>query len=127
VERGIAPVLVSHPVYQWGYVGVETIVKKLQGEQVPARIPMEAVRVSRENLNQWAVQLRDWGFTDVPPRFLAGAPALKLHSSGPAGSELISLWFAPLKRDAIATSLYPLPRSGSNKFVAAPAKLECAG
>jgi ribose transport system substrate-binding protein len=75
VERGIAPVLVAQPVYQWGYVGVETIVKKLQGEQVPARIPMEAVRVSRENLNQWAAQLRDWGFSDVPPRFLTGAPA----------------------------------------------------
>jgi ribose transport system substrate-binding protein len=75
VERGIAPVLVAQPVYQWGYVGVQTIVKKLNGEQVPQRIPMEPVRVSRENLSQWAGQLRDWGFTDVPERFLAGQPA----------------------------------------------------
>ncbi|HEX6912138.1 MAG TPA: substrate-binding domain-containing protein [Longimicrobium sp.] len=75
VERGIAPVLVAQPVYQWGYVGVQTIVRKLNGEAVPARIPMEPVRVSRDNLNQWAAQLRDWGFTDVPPRFLAGQPA----------------------------------------------------
>lgn len=75
VERGIAPVLVAQPVYQWGYVGVQTIVKKLNGEQVPARIPMEPVRVSRDNLNQWAAQLRDWGFTDVPERFLSGAAA----------------------------------------------------
>lgn len=73
VERGIAPVLVAQPVYQWGYVGVQTIVKKLAGEQVPQRIPMEPVRVSRENLNQWAAQLRDWGFSDVPERFLTGA------------------------------------------------------
>lgn len=84
VERGIAPVLVAQPVYQWGYVGVETIVKKLQGEQVPARIPMEPVRVSRENLNQWAAQLRDWGFTDVPPRFLTGAPAQGGTAAAPA-------------------------------------------
>lgn len=74
VERGIAPVLVAQPVYQWGYIGVKTIVDKLQGRQVAARIPMEPVRVSKENLNQWAVQLRDWGFTDVPPRFLTGSP-----------------------------------------------------
>jgi ribose transport system substrate-binding protein len=75
VERGIAPVLLAQPVYQWGYVGVNSIVKKLNGEQVPERIPMETVRVSRDNLNEWAVQLRDWGFTDVPPRFLTGQPA----------------------------------------------------
>lgn len=75
VERGIAPVLVAQPVYQWGYVGVQTIVKKLQGQQVPERIPMEPVRVSRDNLNQWAGQLRDWGFTDVPERFLTGQAA----------------------------------------------------
>lgn len=82
VERGIAPVLVAQPVYQWGYVGVKTIVDKLQGRQVPARIPMEPVRVSRENLNQWAAQLRDWGFTDVPERFLAGQPAAGAQPAG---------------------------------------------
>jgi len=74
VERGIAPVLLAQPVYQWGYVGVQTIVQKLQGEQVPENIPMEPVRVSSENLNAWARQLRDWGFTDVPDRFLAAQP-----------------------------------------------------
>jgi ribose transport system substrate-binding protein len=82
VERGIAPVLVAQPVYQWGYVGVNAIVKKLNGEQVPERIPMETVRVSRENLNQWAAQLRDWGFTDVPERFLAGQPAAGAQPAG---------------------------------------------
>lgn len=82
VERGIAPVLVAQPVYQWGYVGVQTIVRKLGGEQVPERIPMEPVRVSRENLNAWAAQLRDWGFTDVPERFLAGQPAAAQPAAG---------------------------------------------
>jgi ribose transport system substrate-binding protein len=84
VERGIAPVLVAQPVYQWGYVGVKTIVDKLQGRQVPARIPMEPVRVSRDNLNQWAGQLRDWGFTDVPERFLTGQPAAGGAAAAPA-------------------------------------------
>ena len=36
---------------------------------------MEHVRVTRENLGEWAARLRDWGFTDVPERFLAGQPA----------------------------------------------------
>lgn len=70
VERGIAPVLLAQPVYQWGYVGVKTIVDKLGGRPVPARIPMEPVRVSRENLGEWARQLQAWGFTDVNPAYL---------------------------------------------------------
>jgi ribose transport system substrate-binding protein len=69
-ERGIAPVLVAQPVYQWGYVGVKTIVDKLQGKQVPQTIPMEPVKVTRQNLGEWARQLRSWGFTDVDPAYL---------------------------------------------------------
>ena len=71
VERGIAPVLLAQPVYQWGYVGVKTIVDKIHFKKdVPQVIPMETVRVTKDNLNQWARQLRDWGFTDVDPRYL---------------------------------------------------------
>ncbi len=71
VERGIAPVLLAQPVYQWGYVGVTTIVDKIHHKKdVPQINRMETVRVTRENLNQWARQLRDWGFTDVDPKYL---------------------------------------------------------
>src|SRR5215208_2942395 len=71
VEKGIAPVLLAQPVYQWGYVGVNTIVDKvISKKDVPAIIPMELVRVSKENLGQWARQLKDWGFTDVPDAYL---------------------------------------------------------
>jgi ribose transport system substrate-binding protein len=71
VERGIAPVLLAQPVYQWGYVGVKTIVDKIHHKkEIPERIPMETVRVTKENLNQWGRQLRDWGFTDVDPKYL---------------------------------------------------------
>ena len=71
VEKGIAPVLLAQPVYQWGYVGVNTIVDKvISKKDVPAIIPMDLVRVSKENLGQWARQLRDWGFTDVPEAYL---------------------------------------------------------
>jgi ribose transport system substrate-binding protein len=31
---------------------------------------MELVRVTRQNLGEWARQLKEWGFTDVPQKYL---------------------------------------------------------
>jgi len=71
VDKGIAPVLLAQPVYKWGTVGVETIVDRLYFKKnVPQRIPMELVRVNKENLNTWARQLKDWGFAEVPEKYL---------------------------------------------------------
>jgi ribose transport system substrate-binding protein len=71
VEKGLAPVLLAQPVYLWGYTSVEKIVDKVVlKKDVPTIIPMELVRVSKESLGKWARQLRDWGFTDVPQRYL---------------------------------------------------------
>jgi ribose transport system substrate-binding protein len=71
VAKGLAPVLLAQPTYLWGYVGVETIIKKVYLKQdVPTILPMELVRVSKENLGTWARQLKDWGFTDVPEEYL---------------------------------------------------------
>ena len=72
VERNIAPVLLAQPVYNWGKVGVETIVDKVIHKKEPAApiIRMDLVRVSKDNLGQWARQLKDWGFTDVPDKYL---------------------------------------------------------
>jgi ribose transport system substrate-binding protein len=73
IEKGIAPVLLAQPTYKWGEVGVTTLVDKLAFGKDPASpvIPMELVRVSKENLGSWSRQLKEWGFTDVPERFLA--------------------------------------------------------
>jgi ribose transport system substrate-binding protein len=71
VDKGLAPVLLAQPTYMWGYVGVQRIFDKVQLKQdVPQIIPMELVRVSKDNLGQWAKQLKDWGFTDVPTEYL---------------------------------------------------------
>jgi ribose transport system substrate-binding protein len=71
VEKGLAPVLLAQPTYLWGYVSVEKVIDKVLLEKdVPERIPMELVRVSQENLGTWARQLKDWGFTDVPEKYL---------------------------------------------------------
>jgi ribose transport system substrate-binding protein len=71
IDKGIAPVLLAQPTYLWGYVSVEKIIDKIYlKKEVPVVNKMELVRVSRENLGQWARQLKDWGFTDVQPEYL---------------------------------------------------------
>ncbi len=71
VEKGIAPVLLAQPTYKWGYVSVEKIVQKVHLKQdVPVINTMELVRVTKDNLGQWARQLKEWGFTDVPEKYL---------------------------------------------------------
>lgn len=72
IEKGIAPVLLAQPTYLWGYVSVEKIVQKVAlKENVPVVNEMELVRVTKDNLGEWARQLKDWGFTDVPPEYLS--------------------------------------------------------
>jgi ribose transport system substrate-binding protein len=71
VDKGLAPVLLAQPTYKWGYVSVEKIVDKIHLKQdVPQIIPMELVKVTKDNLGTWARQLKDWGFTDVPDAYL---------------------------------------------------------
>lgn len=71
VEKGLAPVLLAQPTYQWGYVSVNRIFEKVQQKQDgPAIMPMELVRVSKDNLGTWARQLKEWGFTDVDEKYL---------------------------------------------------------
>ena len=71
VDKGVVPVLLAQPVYEWGYVGVKTIVDKIHFKKdVPQTINMELVRVTKENLGEWARQLKAWGFNDVPAEYL---------------------------------------------------------
>jgi ribose transport system substrate-binding protein len=71
VEKGLAPVLLAQPTYLWGYVSVTKIVERVHLKQdVPEIIPMDLVRVSKDNLGTWARQLKAWGFTDVPDAYL---------------------------------------------------------
>ncbi len=75
VDAGIAPVLLAQPCYNWGYVSVGKIVDKLVLNKEVAPInKMDLVRVAKENLGTWAVQLKDWGFDKVDQKFLDMAP-----------------------------------------------------
>lgn len=72
VQKGIAPVLLAQPTYDWGYVSVNTIVDHvLLHKDVPAHVQMDLIRVTKDNLGTWSRQLKTWGFTDVDSTFLA--------------------------------------------------------
>ncbi len=72
VDKGLAPVLLAQPTYLWGHVSVERIVDKVVlKKDVPSVIPMDLVKVTKGNLGNWARQLKEWGFTDVAPEYLA--------------------------------------------------------
>jgi ribose transport system substrate-binding protein len=72
VEKGLAPVLLAQPTYDWGNVSVHTIVDHVYlKKDVPAHVDMKLVRVSKDNLGAWARQLKAWGFADVDPKYLA--------------------------------------------------------
>ena len=72
VDKGLAPVLFAQPTYMWGYVSVKTIFDHVYlHKDVPPHVQMDLVRVSKDNLGQWARQLKEWGFTDVDPKFLS--------------------------------------------------------
>jgi ribose transport system substrate-binding protein len=72
VQKGLAPVLLAQPTYDWGHESVRTIVDKVRSKKnVPEIIPMDLFRVTSDNLGTWARQLKRWGFTDVPEAYLA--------------------------------------------------------
>lgn len=71
VDKGIVPVLLAQSTYLWGSVSVELIMDKLYlHKEIPVINKMELVKVTKETLPKWAKQLKDWGFTDVPEKYL---------------------------------------------------------
>jgi ribose transport system substrate-binding protein len=71
IDKGIAPVLYAQPTYLWGKTSVEKIVEKLVlNQEVAAINKMELVRVSKENLGEWARQLKEWGFDGLDQKYL---------------------------------------------------------
>ncbi|HRF59987.1 MAG TPA: substrate-binding domain-containing protein [Fimbriimonadaceae bacterium] len=71
VEKGVAPVLLAQPTYEWGHTSVNLMVDKLLMKKDIAQVnKMELVKVTSANLNDWGKQLQKWGFSDVDPKYL---------------------------------------------------------
>ncbi|HWD40352.1 MAG TPA: substrate-binding domain-containing protein [Fimbriimonas sp.] len=81
VDKGIAPVLLAQPTFDWGYKSVGFIVDKLvKGKNVDTINVMQLVRVSKDNLGDWAKQLKDWGMPGIDPKYL-NMPSAKSDAS----------------------------------------------
>jgi hypothetical protein len=64
------PVLWAQPIYDWGTIGVATIVDKLLLKKTPPKtIRMEPIRVTKDDLKPYAQKLHSWGFS-VPQEYL---------------------------------------------------------
>lgn len=86
VDKGVAPVLLAQPVYDWGYHSVELIVDHVtNGKDVPVINKMDLVKVTKTNLDDWAQQLQKWGFTGIDQKYLAAKPAAS--STTPAATK----------------------------------------
>ena len=71
IDKGIAPVLLAQPVYEWGHKSVELIIDKIiLGKEVPKITKMELVKVSKETLGDWSAKLQTWGF-EVDKKYLS--------------------------------------------------------
>ncbi len=75
VDKGVAPVLLAQPVYDWGYHSVELIVDHVTlGKDVPVINKMDLVKVTKANLGDWAGKLQTWGFTGIDSKYLSMKP-----------------------------------------------------
>jgi ribose transport system substrate-binding protein len=73
VDKGIAPVLLAQPVFEWGHTSVGMIVDKMiNHKDVPVINKMDLIRVSKDNLGDWAKTLQGWGLKP-DEKFLAMA------------------------------------------------------
>lgn len=71
IDKGVAPVLLAQPTYEWGHTSVMLLYKKVvKGEDVPVMNKMDLVRVDKAGLKDWAKKLKEWGFQDVDPKYL---------------------------------------------------------
>jgi ribose transport system substrate-binding protein len=71
VDEGVVPVLIAQRSYDLGALGVEKIVEHaIEKKNVPKNVNPELTKVTKENLREWAAQLKEWGFTDVPAKYL---------------------------------------------------------
>lgn len=71
IDKGVVPVLLAQPVYEWGHFSVGMIVDKLVNHKDPASpiTKMDLIRVDKSNLTDWAAKLKSWGM-DVPAQYL---------------------------------------------------------
>ena len=95
VEKGVTQVLLAQKVFDWGYESVQIAFDKAYlKKDVPVVNISKLVPVTKENLGDWARQLKAWGFEvpqnylDLKPAIPADVPAPAASAPAPAGSDV---------------------------------------
>lgn len=71
IEKGIVDVFLGQPTFKWGEVSVRKIIDKIYlNEEVKEINQMKLIRVWKDNLGGWSRQLRAWGYTGIPQKYL---------------------------------------------------------
>ncbi len=71
IEKNYAQVLLGQPTFTWGEVSVETVIDNIYLNKKLKEIKkLSPIPVSIKNLGGWSRQLRAWGYTDIPEKYL---------------------------------------------------------
>lgn len=71
LEENYVQLLLGQPVFSWGEVSVKTVVDKIYlKKDVNGIIKFNPIPVTIKNLGGWSRQLRAWGFTNIPKKYL---------------------------------------------------------
>jgi ribose transport system substrate-binding protein len=71
IEKNYVQVLLGQPTFKWGEISVKTVIDKIYSKREVKEINrMKSIPVSIENLGGWSRQLRAWGYSDIPEKYL---------------------------------------------------------
>ena len=71
IEKGIVDLFLGQPTFKWGDVCVRKVVDKIHlNEEVDEINRMKLIPVWKGNLGGWSRQLRAWGYTGIPEKYL---------------------------------------------------------
>ncbi len=71
IEKGIVDVFLGQPTFKLGDISVHKIIDRIYLEKEVKDInQMKLIRVWKDNLGGWSRQLRAWGYSDIPEKYL---------------------------------------------------------
>jgi ABC-type sugar transport system substrate-binding protein len=71
IEKNYVQVLLGQPTFTWGEVTVQAVIDKIYlKKKVEEIIRLNTIPVSIKNLGGWSRQLRAWGYTEIPEKYL---------------------------------------------------------
>jgi ribose transport system substrate-binding protein len=71
IEKNFAQVLLGQPTFKWGEVTMGMVIDKIYlHKKVDELIRLSPIPITLKNLGGWSRQLRAWGYTEIPEKYL---------------------------------------------------------